>query len=519
MVKKRKAKSINLDNKPKRKKWLYYINYKNLSAEIQEFGYVFSVQKMVIAIMLEIILSITAGVIYKLDIPYIIVVSLVGLFTIPQLILNNYHNMYQQKRFSDANLYMEQMLYSFNKKKNVLESLKDVNSIFTDGPMKELVTAAINNIEYCYEENDVETESLEAIENEYKNRRLKRINKFILKARYWGGDVDDSTEVLLKDRAMWETRTIEYQNDRKKGKRNAIICILITLGVCLVPIYVLPSDFDISKLPFTQISSSLFIICCILLYARADKRMTIDWLDYEKRDENEVVKQYYTNYVNYDIKQEFKNSLIYLTFPAVLTLLGVITIYRYGTANLMAKCIFLLAFTMAACICFSCYIGRNIYYKKLVKEVNMSFPEWLIEIAILMQTENVQNAIKKSLEQAPPVLEIPLIQFLDEIESKPTQVEPYDNFMKELHLREIDKSMKLLFSFSEGKGSNKGEQVKQLLESNAKLMDKAEREANSDSLVLYQAFILYPSFIGTLKLLSDLTIFSILFLLSTKTIL
>ena len=502
MARKQRAKTLKL--KKKKKNWLYYLNYKNLSAEIQQYGYVFSPHKVVLASILEILLAIVFGLVFQLGIPFITTIALAGLVMVPQLIVHNYYNMYQQKRFSDANMYMEQLLYSFNKKKNILDSLRDVQTIFEEGPMKDLLTGAIKNIQYSYAEKDIEAESLSYIEKEYKNRRLKRINSFILKTRTYGGDISNSTQVLLQDRAMWETRTIEYQNRRKFVRNSVAICLILTVLTCAVPLFFLQKRLNIAVTPISQVSSTILILLCMFIYTKADQYMTIDWLDSEREVDPKELESYYPRYVNYNVKDEFVKSLKHLIIPVIFGLFGVYLVHTRGTGSMIAKVYFIIAILGAVYVLFSCYIGEKNLYNALVKEVNMAFPEWLTEIAILMQTENIQNSIRKSYDTAPPVLKTSIKQLLDELEYKPMEVEPYANFMKELHLCEVDKAMKLLYSFSEGKAGDKSEQVKTILQTNATLMDKSERIKNKELIARYERYEVYPMMIGALKMITDM---------------
>lgn len=511
----RRSTKVKVKKKPKKKNWLYYMNYKNLSAEIQQYGYVFSMQKAAMAVVIELLLAAAFGYLYKLHIGYTIIIAIAGLIAVPQLILHTYYNMYEQRRFSDAGIYMEQMLYSFNMKKNILESLKDVVTLFSAGPMHDAIEFAINEITFNYEVTDVEEKALRSIEEKYYNKQLIRLHNFMLKVRNYGGDFKESTQVLIKDRQLWENRIIEHQKDRQYRRRNAIICTVLAPLICVFPLYLLPDDIDISGLPITQISATVFIIICIILFVKVDKKMTINWLDYEKHKSDEEIKQEYIKYKNYDIMEEFKAGLKYLIFPVIVVVFATIFSAQQGSISGIAKLLFGIAVFSTVFILFSPLTGRKILRKNIIKEIDMAFTEWMIEIALLLQTENVHNAISKSRKDAPAVLQIPLEELEKELEENPTRPEPYDNFLKEFRITEVEKLMHLLFSYSEGKGGDSSTQIRHLLESSTSLRDKAEREHNKDMLAGIAMYTYYPNLFGMFKILIDMTVFCALFFSQT----
>ena len=48
-------------------------------------------------------------------------------------------------------------------------------------------------------------------------------------------------------------------------------------------------------------------------------------------------------------------------------------------------------------------VGHNLAKKKVAREIEKQFPNWLMEVALLLQTDNVQMAIRKSMDSAPEV--------------------------------------------------------------------------------------------------------------------
>ena len=159
----------------KRKKlFLYYLDPRNVSASVEKYGYTYNVKNTILAYLIVILLSAAAGAVFKLGVPGVCVVALYGMAMMPQVIVNSYKNMYEQKRFSDVNMYIEQILYSFRKTPKIITALQDVEKIISqDSPMRKCIKEAIQYILYEYsEENSLDT-GLKIIEKNYKCQRLK----------------------------------------------------------------------------------------------------------------------------------------------------------------------------------------------------------------------------------------------------------------------------------------------------------------------------------------------------------
>ena len=99
----------------KKAPFLYYLNPGNVSAAIATYGFTYQVKNTVLVYLAVMALSVAAGFVFRLGILGVCIVAACGMSMIPRVIINSYRNMYEQKRFSDVNLYMEQVLYSFKK--------------------------------------------------------------------------------------------------------------------------------------------------------------------------------------------------------------------------------------------------------------------------------------------------------------------------------------------------------------------------------------------------------------------
>ena len=133
----------------KKESFFYYLNPGNVSAAIARYGYTYRVKNTILIYLAVTVLSVLCGFVFRLDLAKVCVVAVCGMSMVPRAIINGYRNMYEQKRFSDVNLYMEQVLYSFKKMPKIITSLQDVEKIMPkDSPMRKTVQEAIRYILY-----------------------------------------------------------------------------------------------------------------------------------------------------------------------------------------------------------------------------------------------------------------------------------------------------------------------------------------------------------------------------------
>ena len=121
----------------KKKTFFYYLNPKNVSASIEKYGFTYKVKNTVLIYMVVTAVSVAGGFVFRLDLAGITLVALCGMAMLPKIVVNSYKNMYEQKRFSDVNMYIEQILYSFKKTPKIITALQDAENILPeDSPMR-----------------------------------------------------------------------------------------------------------------------------------------------------------------------------------------------------------------------------------------------------------------------------------------------------------------------------------------------------------------------------------------------
>lgn len=491
------------------KKIFYYLNYKNLFKEIKQYGFVYSWKKLLVSYAITIAAAICIGILFELELPEITVILVCAVLALPLLIRNAYNSLYQQKRFSDVNQYVEKMLYSFKADNfQILNALRDVQSLFPTGPMHEAIEKGLANVENAYE-GDLKEAALNLIEQEYPCERIRKLHKFMLSVSRNGGECEASIDMLLKDRQLWSERVLAMQKEKKRIKNNILFSVILSSILCLMVLY-MPNmiqnevwTIDIAQYGFVKWSAVIFILLQLMIYVMADKKLCIDWLDEADRMSEQDAEKMYYRVINYDGKTEFLYSVVWAVLPAVLCAIAfVITRSAYVFIPGLAGIIFMLN---------QHKIGHALSKKKLVREIEKAYPTWLMDVSLLLQTESVRPAIKESYEYAPYILRPALREFIDALEKDPVSVRPYDTMLGQLELPDVRDSMGTLYSISTGAGGDVTAQFAQIIERTISLTDRAEKLKNEDKLAVYNGYIALPSIVGGFKLLIDMSALLIAF--------
>ena len=100
------------NDKVKKASLFKYLNPKNLKGEIKGYGYTVTPGDFLKYVILVYGGIVAFSCLFKLQIPYIIFITAMVTVLLPDIFLNQFRNMYEEKRFEDITAYMEQLLYS-----------------------------------------------------------------------------------------------------------------------------------------------------------------------------------------------------------------------------------------------------------------------------------------------------------------------------------------------------------------------------------------------------------------------
>lgn len=150
--------------------------------------------------------------------------------------------------------------------------------------------------------------------------------------------------------------------------------------------------------------------------------------------------------------------------------------------------------------------------KTLEQQIQQQFPQWMFDMILRLQTENVQTAINRSLDDAPEVMVRPLYQLSEELQVDPVSIQPYLNFLEEFQLPEIRAVMLQLYAINDMGREDIQEQIGAMLDQNQKMTEVAE-ELKADNILSGLGMLAaVPMLVSVVVLLVDLTLMLFSFL-------
>ncbi len=422
--------------------------------ELKRYGYVFSVKRSILMYGMAVAFALLCGKFFRLERMYLLILCLWCAILFPFFLRNLYRNRYGQRQFVEINSYMEQFLYSFQKSGKILVTLKDVEKLFADGMMHTRIQEAIAYIEDTYDEDHVEKKGLAMIEREYPIHYVAMIHRFALQVEEKGGEYGEAIRLMLDARRMWADRSYELLKEKKRKRTQILISVLVSLLLCSVFVYVAERvSLSITGFTIVKVVTLLTLLLDIWIFYVADRKLSMESMD-ETYDEKELLRQY----------EKVKRS----------------------EAKKHAE------------------LGTRIAKKNVSRALQKMFPQWLLEVSLLLQSENVQVAIMESYDEAPVLMKPALRELIQKLQLRPTDMEPYLEFLQEYALPEVQSSMKMLYALSEGTGGNANNQISDIIRRNQLLLDQAQKMKNEDALGGLYALFLAPQLTGGAKMLVDM---------------
>ena len=470
--------------------------------ELADYGYHFVLLKQLEIYLLAIALSIGLGLILKLHWPFILALVAFVLLCLPSALSSYYKNKFEEKRFRDVESYIEQMLYSFRRNSKITDSLRDALVVFPSGFMHDKIVETLNYMRNSGKNGNVYEEGLKIIEEAYPCRRIKSLHRYLVKVEGVGGKHEAGVNALLKDRRLWIDRMDAFRKQASAIVKEIMISGIFSLAMACVIVYMMPAElFDLSTSIVYQIVTTIFAMVNMFVIKLTLQSTVITLQDEESMQTERTIKT--INWLRtYDPKAEVIKSLKQCVVFVLIIILGFVI---KNTVAIVAGLILL---------AYGIFLRRPMAYrsakKRVCREIEKVYPDWLLELALLLQTDNMHVAIEKTLPTAPDIIKQDLQTLADDIMVHPTDLTPYVQFFDFLPLPNVQSSMKLLYSISEFGATDENVQLSELVERNNTLMDKAERYKNDDKISLVMTIKFIPMLSSSIKMLVD----SMLFLLS-----
>ncbi len=493
-------------NYSRRTGFSYLFHPADLQKQIDSYGYHFSMGRYVLFVLTAAAGITGCGMLFSLRWYFVVVTGLVCVGILPFLILDGYKQRYEHKRFLDVSDYMEQILYSFRANQKIISALKDTWALFGSGRMHMVIGQAVDYIEQGKYQRELYREAFALIEQEYPASRLPAIHEYLRMVESNGGSCSEGIDLLLQDKAVWADNVLLLQEDKRAARTRVIFSLAVTmiLAVIFHSVYrSMPEQYAIVEHPVTQISTTIYLLLNILIFRRASREIAGSWMVQDNPEEEEKWFRYYHMVMEFDEKTERKKSLIlgggFFTVSFVIWLSG----HSAGA---------LLAAAAGGILANQHKMGYRLAYDRVVKEINRVFPAWLMEMALLMQGNNVQVSIEKTIEHAPAVLREELQILSDNLKRKPDSMEPYLNFLTKFQLSSVQSSMKMLYAISESGSGDAQAQIRILVQRNSKMLDKAEKFTNEKNLAGINGVFYLPQVTVSFHTIVNMVVFMIVFL-------
>ena len=408
-----------------------------------------------------------------------------------------------RKRFLDASLYIDTLLYSFLKEKKIIRAFEDVKSTLEEGHMKSVVSRALDHMMLTFDETSVFVDAMKIIEDEYKCNRIISAHEFMAHAEYYGGDINESAKILLQDKGAWERRILHNIEDRQRMFRQIILSVATSVIICGIILYLPILNMDISGNIIVQILSIVLVILDDLIILWGQRFLEVDYLSVDLLPDDEKHAMKLEEYKNYNAKKEFRTSVFMAVIPAIVSVYLICKGRQWPAAAAMGLTLIMLN---------QHRIGHRLMKKNLIAEVKSAFPKWLMDLALLIQSENVQVAIQKSRAHLPVILKGEVDTLVDRLDIEPESSEPYHRFLECLTLPEINAAMGMLYAVSIGNSGNCGSQIEELITKNLEMLDAADTERLKDKTAGMYLLFLAPVITASFKMIVDMAIFLLSFL-------
>lgn len=475
-----------------------YFSYKRLHSRAVDSGNTYSLKRYILSFVVMCIITAATGLFYGLEPLWLLVVAAAGTMCVPALTAVFFSEREKKRRFNDVDIYIHQMIYSFERQPKIIMALEDTMKI-TDGKLKNCIRQAIRELEYGTA-RDVYTQALQIVEKEYPCSRIITLHSFLINVEEKGGRYENSLRILLADADNWVKRVYKFQEDIKRVKQTSGIGVLLSFlmaSASVMVTFIMKNTseifIDITGEWLYQAVSSSFLIFCIAYYTYMQVKYDCDWLVKQRNDK--MVLRDYNMVFHTDMAGLRKNSVpVYALFVVIACVLAYMRQYIWSLA-VMALLVYIL---------FLPGINKAGALSRLKKDLYYAFADWLRDVALNLSEESLQTAIEDTYDTCPVIMKESLEQFIFSIEENPSDVTPYYQFLDMFHVLDISSSVRILYSLSENDAESIEMAVNTLISRNYELMDKYEDTDNRDRISVMRFAEYIPTIFVSIKVAADL---------------
>lgn len=398
----------------------------------------------------------------NLKLPVLIAAGSVSACMIPILIRQKKKEEDQRRKLEESSFYMEQLIYSFRRHHKIPAALRDVSRI-TEGNLKRYVTEALEKLEGDFVEDDLFQRAFIHIETEYGHHLMHVLHTFLIRVEEQGGDCVLALELLLNQLSDWKKNQKTFAGRKKSIQSRLVLAVILSCLICLAVVRMMPAAADVADITAYQLCTGTGLVIFQVLYIVFSTMSAGAGLEKTGMEENS--------------RESRQLEKLYRQLDSPVH--GI----RYWST-----------------------------VRRLEQEISMHFPEWMFDMILRLQTENVQTAIAHSLDGAPEVLVRPLYRMIRKQQEDPVSIQPYLDFLKEFDLPEIHAVMLQLYAVNDMGKEEIKEQIYAMLDQNRHLTETAF-ELKTDSVLSWMGMLAaVPMLVSVIMLVVNLSLMLFSFL-------
>lgn len=470
------------------------LSIKNLKSNINKYGYKYSTKDFIIETLVILLVVFAIAYVSQLKFNYILILVGITAIVIPLLIHAWFSQNYNMKKFGMLTDYLTNIIPIFTQKTKIRYTLGELLEI-TNGQMKETIAKAIKYLDTTVNDPNLLRNSLNIIEKEFPNSRVKSVHKLLLTIEAQNSvDYEDICQNMYEDVEQWIKRVYTFQKELKNRRSKLLILCVTTLLMNSLFIYIYVSN-DAFK-GFTdgvlyQITTLVFISLILITITIVLTRLHGNWLindtDYNK---DEQLKKSYEIYKKGKTKIKIPDIIL-----SVLCLVGCVYLVIINKVVYVIPILGIGIYTITK----NTRKFKNAY-KKINRAITIEFPIWLREISLNLSNLTVLNAIESSQNIASYPMRKEIRLFLNEAKKDPTSIKPYNTFLKDFDLEDARSSMKVLYSIQNVGRNDVKRRVSNLIIRNQDMLNKAETLRNADSISGIEALGYVPTVLFSMQM-------------------
>ena len=476
------------------KKIINYFSFNSLKKEQKNIKLSMYIGMLIAFLGIGIIL----GVIFRLNLICIIIISLLLGFIVPLIIRKKHIALNNEKKFRDVDVYLHQMIYSFIRLPKIDRALKDTFEI-CDGNLKICIGRALDEISFGISDN-VYRDAFNIIEDKYGCPRMRALHKFLISVESKGGDVKNSMRVLNNDFDAWVGNVYKFQNELRKIRIDTIVGLIISIVLALVTSFLCmglnqfsQTQVDITKSLEYNIFTTFFLLGCILFFAWVIAGYKGDYLK-NIRTDKQILSNYNLAYKT-SYKKLYLKSIPIVAFCFLLSVISILLRHKLLAIYFLVAIIIVLIYPVRA---------KQKAKRIALNDLREGFTTWLRDLSLGLSKAPLIVALEQTYKDCPVILKDELEEFLNKIDLNPMDVTPYYEFLKKYECLDVSAAVRTLYSISDMDTAAADETINILVKRSNEISHKFDNEKYKDITSGLKFLEYLPTFLAAFKISVDM---------------